>query len=135
MTDKKTIMVVEDESELLDLIRRKLETNGFATLGAKTVPEALEMFEQNKVDALWLDHYLLGKKNGFDLVVELKSHENIWGKVPVFVVSNTAGPEEIQSYIQLGVNKYYVKSNATLGQIIEDVKAFFDSPENASSEK
>lgn len=124
--EKKTILVVEDESELLDLIRKKLETGGFAVIGTKTVAEALEIFGQNKIDALWLDHYLLGKKNGFDLVVELKAHENIWGKVPVFVVSNTAGPDEIQSYIQLGINKYYVKSNITLNKVIDDIRNFFN---------
>ena len=131
--EKKTILIVEDETELLDLIKKKLEASGFDTLGVKTVAEAMESFSQNKIDALWLDHYLLGKKNGFDLVVELKAHENTWGKIPVFVVSNTAGPEEIQSYIQLGINKYYVKSNATLNQIIEDIRNFFENEENVQA--
>lgn len=129
---KKTILVVEDEDELLRLIVNKLEQSGFVTLSAKKVDDALDILGKNKIDALWLDHYLLGGKNGFDLVVELKSREDIWGKIPVFVVSNTAGPQEIQSYIELGVNKYYVKSNVALSQIIEDIQALFDSQAEAA---
>jgi CheY-like chemotaxis protein len=124
---KKTVLVVEDESEILRFILKKLEDGGFATVSVETVDEALEILSKNKIDALWLDHYLLGEKNGFDLVVELKSNEKLWGKIPVFVVSNTAGPNDIKSYIELGVTKYFVKSNATLGQIVDELKAFFES--------
>jgi CheY-like chemotaxis protein len=124
---KKTILVVEDEAEILKFIIKKLEERNFSVLVAKTVNEALEILSKNKVDALWLDHYLMGEKNGFDLVVELKSNEKLWGKIPIFVVSNTAGPDDIQSYMELGVNKYYVKSNATLSQIVDEIGKFFDS--------
>jgi len=125
--EKKTILVVEDETEILKFIIKKVEDGGFLAIAAKTVDEALDILNKNKIDALWVDHYLFGEKTGFDLIVELKSHEDIWGKMPVFVVSNTTGPEDIQSYIELGVNKYFVKSDATLGQIVEEFKSLFAS--------
>lgn len=124
---KKTILVVEDEVEILKFIIKKLEDSNFSVTAVKTVDEALDVLSKNKIDAMWLDHHLLGEKNGFDLVVELKSNEKLWGKIPVFVVSNTAGPDDIQSYVELGITKYFVKSNATLGQIVDELKAFFDS--------
>lgn len=127
--DKKTILVVEDEVDLLELIQKKLEASGFSTLTARTVSDALDILGQKKIDALWLDHYLLGERNGFDLVVELKSHEKLWGKIPIFLVSNTAGPEQVESYIELGIKKYYVKANTTLSQIVKDIQTFFTSPE------
>ena len=126
---KKTILVVEDEAEILKFIIKKLEASGFSVIAVNTAEKALEIFGKEKIDALWLDHYLLGRKSGFDLLVELKSNKKISEKMPVFVVSNTAGPEDIQSYIELGVNKYFVKSNATLSQIVDELKIFFKAEE------
>lgn len=115
--------------EILKFIIKKLEDGGFSVVAVKTVDEALDVLSKNKIDALWLDHYLFGDKSGFDLVVELKSNDKLWGKIPVFVVSNTAGPDDIQSYLELGITKYFVKSNATLGQIVDELKTFFDGEE------
>ncbi|KKR21924.1 MAG: Two component transcriptional regulator, winged helix family [Candidatus Moranbacteria bacterium GW2011_GWA2_39_41] len=123
---KKTILVVEDELEIQKFIIKKLEDGCFSVVAVKTVDEALDVLSENKIDALWLDHYLFGEKSGFDLVVELKSNEKLWGKIPVFVVSNTAGPDDIQSYLELGITKYFVKSNATLGQIVDELKMYFE---------
>ena len=125
--ENKTSLVVEDEVEIIGFIVKKLEDGGFRVVTVKTVDEALDVLSKNRIDALWLDHHLVGEKNGFDLVVELKSNEKLWGKIPVFVVSNTAGPDDIQSYLELGIDKYFVKSNATLGQIVDDLKMFFNS--------
>jgi len=125
--ENKTILVVEDEVEIIGFIVKKLEDGGFRVVTVKTVDEALDVLSKNRIDALWLDHHLVGEKNGFDLVVELKSNEKLWGKIPVFVVSNTAGPDDIQSYLELGIDKYFVKSNATLGQIVDELKMFFNS--------
>jgi hypothetical protein len=44
--------------------------------------------------------------------------------VPIFVVSNTASADKVQSYLQLGVNKYYTKADYRLDDIIKDIKTF-----------
>lgn len=74
-----------------------------------------------KVDIIWLDHYLLGKENGLDFVAKIKEDES-WKKIPIFIVSNTASQEKVASYMQLGIEKYYVKANYRLDDIIEDIK-------------
>jgi len=118
----KTILVVEDEKPLLEAVRIKLEKNGFAVVTARTAEQAYGLLEDiPKVDVIWLDHYLLGKENGLDLVVKIKSHEN-YKNIPIFIVSNTASADKVKSYINLGVNKYYIKSNYRLDSIINDIR-------------
>ena len=120
--ERKTILVVEDEKPLLEAIHIKLEKSGFSVVTARTAEQAYGLLEDlTKVDVLWLDHYLLGKENGLDLVVKVKNNEH-YKNIPIFIVSNTASSEKVQSYINLGVNKYYIKSNYRLDNIIEDIR-------------
>jgi DNA-binding response OmpR family regulator len=120
--DSKTILVVEDEKPLLEAIRTKLEKSGFDVVTARTAEQAYGLLDDlKKVDVIWLDHYLLGKENGLDMVVKLKSHE-AYEKIPIFIVSNTASQDKVRNYISLGINKYYVKSNFRLDKIVGDIK-------------
>lgn len=120
--EQKTILVVEDEKPLLEAIHTKLEKSGFSVVTARTAEQAYGLLEDiAKVDIIWLDHYLLGKENGLDLVAKIKNDEK-YKKIPIFIVSNTASAEKVQSYINLGVNKYYIKSNYRLDKIISDIR-------------
>lgn len=130
MTNDKTILVIEDERPLLEAVKAKLEKSGFGVTTARSVEQALNYLEDlERVDAIWLDHYLLGKEDGLDFVIKSKAKDGKWNKIPIFVVSNTASPAKVQSYIRLGINKYYVKAEHRLDEIINDVKSFLDKPE------
>lgn len=124
---KKIILVVEDEADALKFIIRKLEGGGFSVVATNTATEAWDILNEKKIDALWLDHYLLGQKSGFDLLIDLKSNEKLWGKMPIFIVSNMDEADNIQSYIELGVTKYFVKSDVTLSQIVDELKVLFEA--------
>ncbi len=128
---KYTILIIEDERPLLEAIKAKLSISGFATLAARSVDEAMAFLtsEQN-IAAIWLDHYLLGQENGLDLVAQLKEDDSIWKTIPIFVVSNTASPDKVQSYINFGVSQYYTKSDYRLDDIIKDIKDFLDKNNN-----
>ncbi len=118
----KVILVVEDEISLQRAIKRKLRDHNFQVVTARKMKEAWSLLtELERVDVIWLDHYLLGNKNGLDFVVKIKEHSQ-YKKIPIFVVSNTAGADKIKSYIKLGIKKYYTKSNFGLGEIINDLE-------------
>jgi DNA-binding NtrC family response regulator len=127
---KKTILVIEDEIPLLKAIGDKLERSGFQIVSARTVKQALGMLEDiGNIDIIWLDHYLLGKEDGLDFVSEIKNHDQ-WKHIPVFVVSNTASLDKVQSYIRLGASKFYTKANYRLDKIIEDIRECLEKKEN-----
>jgi len=130
MSEKKTIaLVVEDEQPLLDAIKIKLEKSGFEAVTARSVEQALNFLQDiEKIDVIWLDHYLLGKENGLDFVVKLKNDET-WKKIPIFVVSNTASADKVKTYLELGVEKYYTKADYRLDDIIGDINKSLQSHE------
>lgn len=130
MENNKTILVIEDERPLIEAVKTKLEKNGFDVTTARSVEQAMDYLESiERIDAIWLDHYLLGKEDGLDFVTKFKSHDGKWKKVPLFVVSNTASPSKVQSYIRLGISKYYVKAEHRLDEIIKEIKSFLGKPE------
>jgi len=144
----KTILVIEDEQPLLEVINLRLKKVGFGVITAHSVDEVFNAgFEKNsngvidadsiqrtlanlkslvKIDAIWLDHNLLGKENGLDFITKLKKNGGRWKKIPIFVVSNTESSATIKSYAKLGVSNYYIKSNHKLDEIIRDLNSFLD---------
>jgi CheY-like chemotaxis protein len=144
---RKIILVIEDDSLLLEVINDKLEKSGFNVIAARSVEQAfnpklgkkpvtisnikealnyLENLEQ--VDAIWLDHHLVGKEDGLDFVKKFKANGTSYSKTPVFVVSNAANPKTVKSYLTSGVSKYYIKSNHRLDEIVKDINSFLNSP-------
>ncbi len=141
---KKTILVIEDERPLLEVVNDKLEKNGFGVIAARSVDQVFNAKLENnglgiisaqsirqaldylknlaQIDAIWLDHNLLGKEDGLDFLKKFKANGGEWKKIPIFVVSNSEGAKTIQSYVDLGVSKYYIKSNHRLDEIIDDIK-------------
>lgn len=130
MLESKNILVVEDEKPLLEAIKQKLELDNFSVVTARSVWQAINYLQDiKKIDVIWLDHYLLGKENGLDFVAKIKEDDSKWKNIPIVVVSNTATPEKIKTYLRLGINKYYTKADYRLDQIIEDINKFLDSGE------
>lgn len=125
--EDKVILVVEDEKPLQAAITTKLESEGFQTVSARRIDQALGYLEDVPgINAIWLDHYLLGNEDGLDLVAKVKSEGSRWKDIPIFVVSNTASIDKVESYLQLGVDRYFVKAQERLGSIVSTIKATID---------
>ncbi len=141
--ERKNILVIEDDIPLLEAVTIKLEKNGFKVISARSVESsfskgidsdgkltidsienALEYLKElEKVDAVWLDHNLIGKESGLDFVIKFRANGNRWSKIPIFVVSNTSSMELKKTYSQLGFEKYYVKAEHKLEDIISEIRS------------
>lgn len=117
----KNILIVEDDFGISTAVKVKLKNSGYNLLSATSVEEAMELFKLNKIDLVWLDHYLKGKETGLDFIAFVKSNEK---DIPVFVVTNTASADEKYSYLKLGADRYYIKTNHTLSELVKEVEAF-----------
>ena len=127
-TKQKTILVIEDERPLVAVIQTKLESSNFIVTTARTVEQGLHYLDDiPNIDAIWLDHYLLGEKTGLDFVAKLKNERSKWRHIPIFVVSNTASSTNVQTYMRLGVDMYCVKAEHRLDQIVQDIRYFLDN--------
>lgn len=120
----KRVLVVEDERPLAVAITKKLQISGFETVLATSVEDAKKLLGAWSIDVIWLDHYLLGEASGIDFVKIIKANEK-WSHIPVYIVSNTAGDDKVRTYLKLGVDNYYVKSNHRLEEIIHAIRSGF----------
>jgi len=124
----KIILILEDEKPLWEVIKAGFETKGFSVVTARSVDQGLDYLKNGvKIDAVWLDHYLFGKKDGLDFVTKLKQKGSVWKNLPIFVVSNTVSPEKIKLYLKLGVQKCYTKVDYRLDQIVTYIKEFLET--------
>ncbi|PIR74087.1 MAG: hypothetical protein COU35_04585 [Candidatus Magasanikbacteria bacterium CG10_big_fil_rev_8_21_14_0_10_47_10] len=125
------ILVLEDEQPLLDVIRIKLEKSGYEVITARSVEQALDYVKSlPHIHAMWVDHYLLGNEDALDFVKQVKKKNGKWADVPVLVVSNTVSDDKISAYLSMGVNKFYIKAQHTLDEIVGDLKKCIDDPEH-----
>jgi DNA-binding response OmpR family regulator len=114
----KKILIVEDEKLIIKPLELKLKLSGFATGVAYDGEEALELLKNEKFDLVLLD-LMMPKVDGFAVLTELKKRGD---KTPVIVASNLNQMDDISRALELGVNSYYVKSNTSLGEIVENIK-------------
>lgn len=127
MNTVKKILVLEDEKPLSRVIQAKLEKTGFHSYMAQSVEEGQRLLNKIKdIDAIWLDHYLLGEEDGLSFAKECK-RDSKYKDIPIFLVSNTASQEKILQYRHLGVNKCYLKAETQLNRVIQEISSFLGS--------
>jgi len=120
----KTILIIEDEAPLLKSVGHKFEIRGFDVLTATTTEEGLDILKNTeRVDVIWLDHYIFGKEPGLLFVSGIKNDSKLKA-IPIFVVSNASGPEKKKAYLALGINKYFTKIDYRLETICNEIESF-----------
>ncbi len=116
--DQTTIMVVEDETLLLQAITKKLKLSGLDVISCASGQQAIDYLNSldQLPDAVWLDYYLKDM-NGLAFMQTIKDNPT-WQNIPVVVVSNSASPEKVHNMLALGARKYILKAEYRLDEII-----------------
>lgn len=79
----KTILIVDDQEDVRDVLSFAFRTSGFNVLEAGSAAEALRIHSESSFDVLITD-YLMPNKNGIQLVKELRALGFI---APVFIIT------------------------------------------------
>jgi DNA-binding response OmpR family regulator len=95
----KTLLVVEDERDILQNHRDFLENHGYSVLPAENLAQAREHLSNATPDAIVLD-IMLPDGNGLDLLTKLRTVRNkipvilltAWGKAKDIAKGNTLNP-------------------------------------------
>lgn len=103
----KTILAVDDEEHILELIRYNLEGAGYKVLTAESGEEALEVLNKKKCDLLLLDWMLPGM-DGIDVIKKIRESSAL-KKLPVILL--TAKNEEINKVVglEIGADDFLTK--------------------------
>ncbi len=129
----KTILLVEDEQQLIDMYNEIFKRHSnFRLLTANTKEDGLKMAVENKPAVLLLD-LIIPEKNGemvaydqrvgFDLLRELKQRPAA-EYIKVFVFSNIDTHEDRELSDELGAVEYLLKADYTPVSLIEKIKKY-----------
>lgn len=102
---RQTILIVEDELNLLQFYQETLEQAGFNTHSARDGQDALKTFEAVHPDLVILDLGLFGDLDGFDVLSDLRQTSN----VGVMILTAHGGDERLVRGLNLGADNYLLK--------------------------
>jgi DNA-binding response OmpR family regulator len=122
-----TVLLVEDEPEIVGLLTDFLSVEGFGVLAAGDAQGAVEILGESAVDCIVLDVMLPGA-SGFDVCRHIRERSN----VPLLFLSARGEDEDKLRGLALGADDYIVKS-ATPAEVVARVKAVLRRSANGSA--
>lgn len=117
----KTILIIEDDQFLRELISKKLIQEGFEVLEAVDGEDGIKKVKENKPELILLD-LILPNLDGFEVLAAIKGMPAL-SAIPVIILSNLGQAEEVEKGLKMGAVDYLVKARLTPGEIIERIKA------------
>ncbi len=105
--DLYTILLVEDEQDLLELLRYNLNREGFNTVTAATGEDGLKQVRLAKPDLILLD-LMLPAMDGLEVCRTLKSREHT-ADIPVIMLTARGEESDIVRGLELGADDYITK--------------------------
>ncbi len=118
----KKILIVEDESVLLNVLNDRFDADGWNVKTAEDGEVAVELINKNKFDLVLLD-LMLPKKDGFEVLKEVRENPEL-RDLPIVVLSNLGADDDIKKALTLGANDYFVKTQHPIGEILEKAKQY-----------
>jgi len=116
----KTILIIEDESALQKTLGETLSQEGYEVLSALNGQDGLQLAQSKKPDLVLLD-LILPKLHGFDVLKRMKGDPKTKA-IPVIVLTNLEGIEDIEKALELGATTYLVKANYSLNELTTKIK-------------
>lgn len=117
MSESKTILVVDDDQDIVELLRDFLENDHFQVKTACDTAQAWDIFKESSVDCIVLDIMMPGQ-NGFEFCRRIRGESN----VPILFLSARSDDVDKIRGLTLGGDDYIVKT-ASPGEIVARVKA------------
>jgi len=101
---KETILVVDDNKEIVYSISELLKYEGYEVMKAYDGLEALKLASENKIDLIILD-VMMPKMNGLSALMKMREYS----KIPVIILSAKTEESDIVSGLVLGADDYIEK--------------------------
>jgi DNA-binding response OmpR family regulator len=102
------ILCIEDDTQMIDLLKLILETRGYQVLGAEGGRQGLEIMRTEKPDLILLD-LMMPEMDGGDVFYQMKKEVEL-RDIPVIVVTAKAAPIDKVLWINIAkVDDYVTK--------------------------
>lgn len=104
---RKSILVVDDDEQLLYLIKVRLENARYRSFIARDWEEAFRILQETQIDLIVLDIILPGK-NGYEICYDLKRNEK-FAAIPVIMLSQKDKTKDRYDAARVGADGYISK--------------------------
>ncbi len=124
MNDKKHILCIEDEAEMIELMRLVLEREGYEVTGAMGGEQGLRVMKEKRFDLILLDLMMPGI-DGWEVYRQMRADKDLT-EIPVIIV--TAKAQSIDKVLGLQVAKVadYITKPFGPKELIASIHRVFD---------
>jgi DNA-binding response OmpR family regulator len=126
------IIIVEDDLKLAEAYKKRLEEDGHKVEIIDDT-SAYEVIKSQKPNVVLLD-LLMPKVSGMTILRELKSDAELEG-IPVLILTNVEGTNELSQAITLGASAYLVKAETNIDLLSAKIKEVLESEAIATGVK
>lgn len=107
MAEKRTILLVDDDIFLVDIMAFTFKQSGFEIIKAHNGKEALEVIDKESIDLILTD-IMMPVMDGFELAKNIKENPKI-KHLPIIFLTAKSNIEDKNKGFSLGINDYVVK--------------------------
>jgi two-component system, OmpR family, alkaline phosphatase synthesis response regulator PhoP len=118
MDTKKTIMVVDDNPDIITIVRTILEGKGYNVMSAYSGAELLSTLEKDKPDLVVLD-IMMPQMDGLEVLTRMKAAPDT-AAIPVILLTAKVQYEDVLGGYKLGAD-YYITKPFTSTQLINGI--------------
>lgn len=118
--ERKTILIIEDETALLYALEAELSYASFRIMTATEGKDGLEKIKRFNPDLVVLD-IILPDMDGFEVLKQIKEDPKTQD-IPVIIVSNLEKKEAVEKGLKLGAKEYIIKTQYTLDEVLKKIK-------------
>jgi len=128
MSAQKTVLLVDDDNEIIESMRTVLEAKGYKVMVARDGNAGLTVAEREGPDLLILD-MMMPKKSGFLVLEKLKGRPG--GLIPTIMITGNEGSRHRAYAEMLGVRDYIRKPFA-MEKLVRSVEQILGDPAKAA---
>jgi CheY-like chemotaxis protein len=118
MDKNKTIMVVDDNPDIITIVKTILEGKGYSVLSASSGAELLNMLKVQNPDLIILD-IMMPEMDGLEVLSRLKAMSET-AKIPVILLTAKVQYEDVLGGYKLGAD-YYITKPFTSTQLVNGI--------------
>jgi DNA-binding response OmpR family regulator len=106
-TPAKTVLVVDDEQDILDLVRFRLEHDGYRVITASDGETGLALAKKERPDLCILD-VMMPKLTGLEVLAHLRA-DTTTADTPVILLTARSQDADVDRGFELGAQDYVTK--------------------------
>jgi two-component system, cell cycle response regulator DivK len=106
--EKKTILIVDDDSRNIFALSAVLRSKGFQVVSSMSAIEGLRILEQNRNIGIVLMDIMMPDMDGYEAIAQIRSSATV-SKIPVIAVTAQAMVGDREKSLKAGANAYISK--------------------------